>query len=219
MMTTLLLADDHPLVRQGIRSLLEGEQNIRVIGEVEDGLSALETIERSQPQVAILDVIMPGITGLEVTRRIKERGLKTKVIIVSMYSDEMYVTEALRSGAFGYVTKDSPPGTLLEAIAEVSQGRRYLCQSLAERAVQMYIQRAENEPEDPYEGLTTREREVLFLAAQGYSNIEMAERMSISHRTVEVHRGNMMRKLGLNNQLDLIRYAVKRGLINLEGPA
>ena len=218
MTTTLLLADDHPLVRQGIRSLIEGEAGYKVIGEVSDGLAALTEIERLQPNVAILDVVMPGLTGLEVARRVKEQNLKTQVIIVSMYSDEVYVMEALRAGAFGYVTKDSSPGTLLEAISEVREGRHYLCQSLTERAIQLYIQRAGAELQDDYDTLTGREREVLHLASQGLTNVEIAERLSISYRTVEVHRGNMMRKLNLNSQLDLIRYAVKRGILKLDGP-
>lgn len=215
MAVTLFIADDHPFIRQGIRSLFESEPGFTVLGEADDGTAALDMIRQLQPDVAILDILMPGLTGLEVAKMIKEQNLKTSVIIVSTFTDDYYVREALKAGALGYVTKETSPSYLLEAVNQVSIGRHYLCPSLTERAVQHYVRTAEEQQGDEYEELTSREREVFFLAAQGLTNSEIADKLVISYRTVEVHRANMMRKLGLNNQMDLLRYAVRRGIIQL----
>ncbi len=210
---TLVLADDHRIVRQGLRVLLEGEPNFRVAGEASDGLEALKLVETLHPDVLILDLMLGDISGLEVARQVSEQSPKTAVIILSMYGNESYVLEALRAGAKAYVLKESTSTELVRAIREVLGGRRYLGAPLSERAIDSYLQKTEPPEPDPYETLTPREREVFGLASQGLTNAEIANRLSISRRTVEIHRANMLRKLGLPNQYtQLIRYAVKRGI-------
>ena len=215
-MITIFLADDHPFIRQGTRALVEQEHDLVVIGEVDDGLRAFDEIERLKPDVAVIDLVMPGLGGVEVIRRIADRRIPTHVVVLSLHSDDLYVSKALHAGAHAYVTKNSSPDILLVAIREVAAGRRYLCPSLAQRAVQAYFQKAQQTPSDSYENLTDRERDLLHLLVDGLTNVQIAERLSISVRTVELHRANMMRKLGLNNQVDLFRFALHRGIISVE---
>jgi two-component system response regulator NreC len=212
-MITLLLAEDHHIVRQGIRSLLEAEADFKVIGEVSDGLEAVRMVEQLHPDVLVLDLMMGGLNGLEVARQVSKQSTKTAIVILSMYNNEAYVLEALRSGAKGYVLKDSTTAELVKAIREAQIGRHYLSASLSERAIENYIEKSKETYLDPYDTLTTREREVLHLAAQSCTNAEIAESLYISRRTVEVHRANVMRKLGLRSQPQLIRYAIKRGIL------
>jgi len=214
--TTVVLADDHHIVRKGLRTLLEAEDHFAVIGEEADGLKVVELVDRLRPDVLLLDVQMPGLNGLEITRQIAQRALKTRVVILSMHANETYVLEALRHGAAGYVLKDAPPIEMLTAVREVSAGRRYLSRALSERAIDAYAEKAQAAPADAYDMLTTREREVLHLAAESSSTSEIAARLGISPRTVETHRENLMRKLGLQSQTDLIRYALRRGILPLE---
>jgi DNA-binding NarL/FixJ family response regulator len=213
---TIVLAEDHHVVRQGLRSLLEGEADFSIVAEAADGLKTVELIDRLKPNVLVADLIMPGLSGLEVTRQVRERSPQTHVVILSMHASEAYVLQALKNGAAGYVLKDSSATELVHAIREAVAGRRYLSPPLSERAIEVYLQKAENSALDPYETLTEREREVLHLAAEGYGNAEIAERLSISPRTAETHRANLMRKLDLHNQTDLIRYALRRGILTLD---
>lgn len=213
MTTSILLADDHPIVRHGLRTLLEAEPDFHIVGETDDGLETVRLVEHLQPDVLVLDLMMPSLSGLEVTRQVCRRVPKTRVIILSMHANEAYVLEALRHGAMGYVLKETSAAELVRAVREVVAGRRYLSAPLSERAIEAYIQKASEGILDPYETLTTREREVLHLAAEGHTNAEIAARLTISPRTVEVHRANMMRKLGLRTQTDLIRYALRRGIL------
>lgn len=215
-MTSIVLAEDHQVVRQGLRALLEAQPDFRLIGEAGDGLHTLQLVEHLHPDVLIVDLMMPGLNGLEVTRQVSQRSPGTRVVILSMHSNEAYVLEALRNGAAGYVLKDSSAADLVQAVREVVAGRRYLSSPLSERAIEAYLQRATSASMDAYETLTTREREVLQLTAEGYSNADIAERLSISPRTAETHRANMMHKLGLRTQTDLIRYALRRGILPLE---
>lgn len=214
--TTVVLADDHHIVRQGLRVLLEAEGEFAVIGEEADGLKVVDLVNRLRPDVLMLDVRMPGLTGLEITRQIAQRALRTRVLILSMHANESYVRDALRHGAAGYVLKDASPAEMVEAVREVSAGRRYLSRALSERAIEAYAHQADTGPADPYETLTTREREILQLAAESSSLAQIAARLGISPRTVETHRENVMRKLGLQSQADLIRYALRRGILPLE---
>jgi two-component system response regulator NreC len=220
-MITLVLAEDHHIVRQGIRSLLEAEADFEVIGEVSDGLEAVRMVEKLHPNILVLDLMMSGLNGLEVARQVSKQSPKTAIVILSMYNNEAYVLEALRAGAKGYVLKDSTAAELVKAIREAEIGRHYLSASLSERAIENYIEKSKETYLDPYDTLTTREREVLHLAAQSCTNAEIAERLYISRRTVEVHRANVMHKLGLRSQPQLIRYAMKRGILppddSLEG--
>jgi two-component system response regulator NreC len=212
-MITLVLAEDHHIVRQGIRSLLEAEADFKVIGEVSDGLEAVRMVESIKPDILVLDLMLGGLNGIEVARQVSTRSSKTAIIILSMYNNEAYVLEALRAGAKGYVLKDSTAAELVKAIREAVIGRHYLSASLSERAIENYIEKSKEAYLDPYDTLTTREREVLHLAAQSCTNAEIAERLYISRRTVEVHRANIMHKLGLRSQAQLIRYAMKRGIL------
>ncbi len=215
-MTTIILADDHPIVRRGLRSVLEVEKDFSLIGEAGDGIEAVRLVENLTPNILITDMMMPGLTGLEVTRQVRHRVPKVKIIVLSMHAAESYVLEALRNGANGYVLKDSAADELVHAIREVLAGRRYLSSQLSERAIETYIQKSESSITDSYDSLTNREREVLKLAAEGCTNNEISERLFISPRTAETHRANLMKKLSLSNHTELIRYAIRRGLLPLD---
>lgn len=212
-MITLVLAEDHHIVRQGIHSLLEAEADFKVIGEVSDGLEAVRMVDKLHPDILVLDLMMGGLNGLEVARQVSKQSPKTAIVVLSMYNNEAYVLEALRAGAKGYVLKDSTAAELVKSIREAIIGHHYMSTSLSERAIENYIEKSTETYLDPYETLTTREREVLHLAVQSCTNTEIAERLYISRRTVEVHRANVMRKLGLRSQQQLIRYAMKRGIL------
>jgi DNA-binding NarL/FixJ family response regulator len=212
--TRLLLADDHQILRQGLRALLSNETDLELVGEVGDGLEAVEQTAKLKPDVLLLDLMMPHLNGLEVTRQLAHLAPETHIIILSMHAEEAYVLEALRCGAQGYVLKDAGSTELLHAIREVVAGRTYLSSPLSERAIAYYVEKAkEEEPLDPYETLTTREREVLHMAAEGQNSAEIATRLFISPRTAETHRANLLHKLGLHSQTDIVRYALQRGII------
>lgn len=215
-MTTLVLADDHHLVREGLRALLEAEPDMDVVGEAADGLGAVQLVERLRPDMIIVDLMMPDLNGLEVARHISQHIPETRIIMLSMHANEAYVLEALRNGASAYILKDSRANDLITAVREVAAGRHYLSPPLSERAIDAYIEKSRSAALDPYETLTTREREILHLTARSYSASEIAARLSVSPRTVERHRANLMRKLDLHTQTDLIRYALRRGIIPLD---
>ena len=213
-MITTVLADDHPIVRQGLRALLQGDDGCDIVGEAADGLTALDLITRLRPELAILDIQLPDLNGLEVARRVQRQAPDTRVIILSMYADEPYVLEALRYGVAGYVLKADATTDLITAVHAAMAGRRFLSEPLVERAIDAYARgTGASQPIDRYDLLTAREREVLHLAAQGFGNAETGERLSISPRTAETHRANFMRKLGLASQTDLVRFALDRGLL------
>lgn len=216
MAVTVLLADDHPIVRQGLRHLLETQPDFKVVGEASDGLEASQMAERYHPDVLVVDMMMPGLNGLEVTRQVSQRSPGTRIIVLSMHNNDAYILQALKRGASGYVLKDSGPAEVIKAVNQVMLGRRYLSESISERLIEMLLKQTGQLPEDPYEELTNREREVFQLTAEGCSSSEIAGRLCISPRTVEVHRANMMDKLGLHSQMDLLRYAVRRGLVSVE---
>lgn len=215
-MPTILLADDHHIVRQGLRALLESEKDFYLIGEAGNGLEAIQLVKNLQPDVLIVDLMMPGLNGLEVIRQVNQHSPKTRTVVLSMYANEAYILEALRNGATGYVLKDSTAADLVHAVREVLADRRYLSPLLSKNTIEAYIKKAEVVPLDLYETLTTREREVLHLAAEGLTNSEIAAQLFISPRTVEIHRANLMRKLNLHSQTDLIRYALRRGILSIE---
>ena len=213
----IVLVDDHHVVRQGLKALLDAETDLQVVGEAGDGLEALRVTERVRPDVLVVDLLIPGLNGLEVTRRVHRLSPATRVIILSMYANEAYVVEALKNGARAYVLKDSRADDLVHAVREVARGNRFLSPPLSERAIEIYIkEKKETGSLDPYETLTAREREVLQMSAEGLSSTQMAARLSISPRTVETHRANLMRKLGLRSRTDLIRFAIKRGILPIE---
>jgi len=213
-MITIVVADDHRIVRQGVKTLLEKEPDVRVVGEADDGVNALRLVERIAPAVLILDLAMSGLDGLDVLREARRKAPQTHVVVLSMHSDEAYVREALVRGASAYVLKSAGSGELVQAVRHAVQGERYLSPPLSEHAIDAFALLARSATADAYELLTTREREVLHLAAEGHSNAEIGARLFISRRTVEVHRAKAMHKLGLRNYGDLVRYAVRRGIVS-----
>lgn len=215
-MITIVLADDHQVVRQGLRALLKAEADFSVVGEAGDGLEALQQVEQLKPNVLVLDLMMPGLNGLEVCRQLSKHAPHTHIVVLSMYSNEAYVLEALGNGASAYVLKDSSSADLVRAVHEVAAGRRYLSPPLSDRAIEAYQEKAKAAALDKYETLTTREREVMQLSAEGHTSTEIAARLGISSRTAETHRSNLMHKLGLHTQADLIRYALRRGIIPMD---
>jgi DNA-binding NarL/FixJ family response regulator len=214
MAVRIFLAEDHHLVRQGTRMLLESESGFEVIGEAEEGLQALRETLRLRPDVLIVDIVLPNLNGVEITREVKRRAPGIKVIPLSMYDNEAYVIEALKAGAAGYVLKKSTAAELVQAVQQVLAGNLYLSPPLNELLLEDFAYRAaEDHPSDPYDHLTERERQVLQMAVQGLNNPEIAARLLLSVRTVEMHRAHLLKKLHLTNQTELVRYALKRGLI------
>jgi two-component system, NarL family, response regulator NreC len=213
----ILLADDHRVVREGFRALLESEPDFEIVAETGDGLDAVRLVEQHKPHVLVVDLMMPGLNGLEVARQITQRVSRTRIVVLSMHANEAYVLEALKNGAISYVLKDASAAELVRGVREALAGRRYLSPPLSEPAIEDYIQRAKTSDSlDLYDTLTNREREVFQLAAEGHTNGEIASRLFISPRTVETHRANVMHKLGLRSQTDLVRYALQRGILPME---
>ena len=212
-MISILLADDHEIFRKGLQMLLNNQPDFRVIGETDNGLEAVALAERLQPDVVIVDMMMPGLSGLDVTFQIKQRLPNCRIIILSIHDDESYVVTALKNGATGYVLKDSSASDLAQAVHAVVADRRFLSQPLSDRAIQSYINQVPVRVVDSYNTLTQREREILHLSAEGQTRPEIARRLNISVRTVETHRANLMHKLDLHSQSELVAYAFKNGII------
>jgi two-component system, NarL family, response regulator NreC len=214
-MLTIVVVDDHHVVRQGLRGFLETEPEFSIVGEAANGVDACTVVEELQPDVLIVDLIMPGMDGLEVTQYVTRHCPNVRVIILSMHGDEASVQKALASGAAGYVLKDSTAGDLVRAIRDVVAGRRYLSAPLSERAIEAFVRSAQQAAadEDDHNALTHREQEVLRLAAMGFSNTEIATKLTISPRTAEAHRAKMMRKLGLRSQTELVLHALRQGIL------
>jgi DNA-binding NarL/FixJ family response regulator len=216
MTVRILVVDDHPMIRHGLRSLLSDVSDFQVIDEAGDGFEAIRKIELIKPDILVIDMMMPNLNGLEVLLQIKKLSPATRTIVFSMQSAEPYVVEALRAGAVGYILKDTGPSELVIAIHSVLQGNRYLSEYLSERMAANSL-RVEDTPIDLYQALTTREREILQLAVEGKSSTEIGEKLVISPRTVEVHRSKLMKKLALHSQTELIRYAIRRGILPMDG--
>ena len=211
---SVLLADDHRLLREGIRSLLEKAGDIEVVGEASDGGEAVAKAQALSPDVVLMDITMPGINGLEATRQIKSFKPNTKVLILSMHESNQYISQFLRSGASGYVLKDSAASELVGAIQAVFQGDAFLYPSIARKLLEEYMQKVQSgEESESYDGLTSREREILKMIAEGRSNKEIADTLSLSVRTVQAHRANLMAKLHMHDRTELVRYAIRKGLI------
>lgn len=216
----VLLADDHALVRQGLRALLKNEEHIEIVSEAEDGHKALAQVEEliklcEAPQIAIIDISMPLLNGLEVTRRLKKVSPKTKVILLSMYKTEEHAREAVKAGAWGYVLKEEAVGKLIEAIHTVMKGDYYFASPILKTIISSMYQRPESHTPG-YESLTPREREILQLIAEGYTSKEMAKILFRSVETIRSHRANMMKKLDIHNVTDLVRFAIKEGIVAKE---
>lgn len=210
-MNTAVIADDHEIVRRGLKSLLESHE-CRILAEAADGLTAAQTVAKVKPSLLFLDLNMPRLHGLEVLKQVRISSPHTRVIVLSMHNDEPYVIEALRAGAAAYLLKGSESEEIGAALKEVLAGRRYLSAPLSEWAINALATKTAD-ASDPLATLSPREREVLQLAAEGLGNPEIAEKLFISPRTAETHRTNLMRKLGLQTQTDLVRFAIRKGLI------
>lgn len=207
----VLIADDHGIVRSGLRLLLERQPDIEVIGEAADGAEAREIAVRERPDLAILDVRMPKLTGLQATREIKRQAPEVAVLILSMHDDERYLFEALKAGASGYVLKTQADADLVEAIRAVERGEPFLTPAAQQTLIKDVLERGREDAGD--EDLTPREEEIVKLVAEAHTTREIAEILHLSEKTVENHRGNAMRKLGMRDRVELVRYAIRRGLI------
>lgn len=210
----LLLVDDHALIREGLRAVLEAGGEMKVVGEGASGLEAIEAFRRLRPDVAVLDVGMPGIDGLAACRRIRAEHPDARILILTVHAEEQFFFEALRAGAGGYVLKRTTAEDLRRAIRTVAQGRTWLSPELAGSLVEDFVSRARGGEGDQMLGaLSAREREVLKLVAEGHTNARIAEQLSISAKTVQTHRAHAMEKLGLHERTGLVRYAIRTGLI------
>lgn len=207
-MKTLIVADDHSVVRSGFRAVLERESDFRVVAEAGDGIEAVRRTEELEPDVLILDLQMPGMSGLDVIRELQRSTKTTRIIVLSMFSHDDYVLSALRNGASGFVLKDSSLEELVEAIRTCLSGNRFLSRSLPPALLDQ-IETGGDEPTSRYDQLTTRERTVLKLVSEGLSTVEIGERLFISPRTVERHRYNIMTKLDIRNERELVRFAME----------
>jgi two-component system, NarL family, response regulator NreC len=210
---TIVLADPQDLVRSGIRCLLEEEGDFKIKGEVADGLKVVSLVQRLKPRVLIVAMAMPGLNCLEITRQVQQHSPATAVIVLSTYSNEQYVVQALKNGASGYLMMYVNPAELMHAIRKVVAGHRYLSRPLSERSMETWLRRARSAARDAYETLTPREREVLRLVFDGYSNARIASHLSISRRTAESHRASVMHKLEFRNQTDLVKYVLTRAIV------
>jgi DNA-binding NarL/FixJ family response regulator len=209
-MLRILVADDHGIVRSGLIMLLERQDGMHVVAEAEDGVAAVEAALRERPDVAILDVSMPRKTGLQAAREIHAHCPETRVLLLSMHDDERYVYDALKAGASGYVLKRQADVELIDAVRAVAAGGRFLSATVDAGAMEEWLERGEDQPHDP---LTPREMDVVKLIAEAYTNRQIAEILKVSEKTVESHRANVLGKLGMRDRVELVRYAIRRGLV------
>lgn len=209
-MIKILLADDHALVRQGLRFILEAQNDMEIVGQAGNGNEAVEMAEKLKPDVVIMDVAMPGLNGVEATRRLSGSLPRTRVLALSMHKDSVYVREILRAGARGYLLKDSGDADLVAAVRAVAKGEGYISPAVSDAVLSDYRKHVT----DPLDLLTSREREVLQLIAEGKTNKEIATDLNLSVYTVEAHRGRIMEKLNLHSTGELVRFALRNGLID-----
>jgi two-component system, NarL family, response regulator NreC len=211
----ILIVDDHAILRDGIRALLERESQFKVVGEAADGRAALELTRQLQPDIVLMDVAMPMLNGLEATTQVLQCSPDSKVIILSMYDYESYIRQALAAGAAGYILKDATASELIDAIHCVQKGEAVLSPAITRLVIEDYLRWGEIKPLDNENGLTPREREVLQLIAEGYTNKEIAEILCVAVKTVQAHRANLMEKLDLHSKGDLIKYAIRKKIIEV----
>ena len=210
----VIVADDHTIIRSGLKALLDREPDIEVVAEAADGRQAVQKAQELQPEVVLLDIAMPNLNGIEAARQISAKMPQTAIVFLSMHSDESYVLKALKSGAKAYLLKDSAEYDLINAIRSVKEGKAFFSPSISKMMMEEYMrQMQDREIEDSYELLTTREREILQLLAEGKTNKEVASILNLSLYTVETHRGNILQKLNLHSGAELILYAVRKGVI------
>jgi two-component system, NarL family, response regulator NreC len=210
----ILVVDDHTILRVGLRMMLNAQPDIEVIGEASDGNQAVSEAMRLVPDVILMDIAMPDCNGIEATRQVKRLQPETRILVLTMHENEEYLFQVLRAGASGYILKEAADTELITAIRTVSSGRFYLSPSAQSIMVGDYLQRVRSgEERDSYSALTEREREILKLVAEGYTNNQIAERLTISPKTVDTHRTHIMDKLNLHSRAELVKYAMRRGLL------
>jgi two-component system response regulator NreC len=210
----ILLADDHTILRAGLKMMLNAQPDMEVIGEAQDGRQALHEAQRLQPDVILMDITMPDMNGIEATKQIKRVQPEIKVLVLTMHEHDEYIFQALRAGASGYMLKEAADTELITALHVVQSGQFYLSPAAQSVMVGDYLQRVRTgEEKDSYSSLTEREREILKLVAEGYTNNQIAERLVISPKTVDTHRTHIMDKLNLHSRAELVKYAMRRGLL------
>jgi DNA-binding NarL/FixJ family response regulator len=209
----VFLADDHPVVRDGLRYILETQADITVVGEAANGLDALAQAQKLRPDVLVMDISMPGLNGIEATRRIREELPRAQVVILSVYSTAEHIYRALKAGAQGYLLKESAGAEVVKAVRTVYEGRRYLCKKISDIVIDNYVRRRETvEPKSPLERLSLREREVLQWVVEGKSSKEIANIIHLSPKSVETYRSRLMQKLGVHDLASLVKFAIQHGL-------
>jgi DNA-binding NarL/FixJ family response regulator len=214
---TVCIADDHAVVREGLRLILDSQDEISVIGEAADGRTAVRLVEELAPQVVVMDIAMPELNGIEATRTIAERCPSTHVVILSVYSGSEYVVRAFRAGARGYLLKESAGSEVAVAVRAVTTGRRYVSQCIAEKLIDAHLEFGRTEPAaDPLQRLSAREREILQLVVEGKSSAEIGQALYLSPKSVETYRSRLMRKLGIDDLPGLVKFAIRHGLTGLE---
>jgi len=213
-MIRIILAEDHAVMRRGLRLVLEEQKDFQVVGEASDGREAVTLVEALKPDVTVLDITMPNLNGIEAARQITAKQLGVSIVVLSMHSDEGYVLRALKAGARGYLLKESSEADFIQAIRSVSQGKAFFSPAVSRMLVEDYVRQLQDKDiEDSYDLLTLRERELLQLFAEGKSNKDVANILNLSLYTVETHRGNILAKLNLHSVPELILYAVRKGVI------
>ncbi|RLB11781.1 MAG: DNA-binding response regulator [Deltaproteobacteria bacterium] len=214
----VIIVDDHPLLREGLKSVIAKSKNYEVIAEAGNGNEALKLIKKFKPDIALVDISLPDINGIELIRKIKKRFSQVKIMVISVHSKIDYIVEAFKAGAFGYLVKEAAASSVIEGLDTISKGEYFLHSSVSKEVVKSLINTPsiKNTGDPAYNSLTPREQEILRLLAEGFSNKEIADMLCISPKTVENHRSNIMNKLGLHSITDLIRYAIKLGLIDVD---
>lgn len=214
----ILIADDHAIVREGLRSLLGAQPDIEIVGEATNGEEAVSKTKELQPDIVLMDITMPGLNGLEASRQLREHSPQVKILVLTMHESDEYFFKFLEVGAAGYFVKGGSSSELISALRTVWRGDVFLYPTMAKKLLSDYLQRVRaGQGKEDYDGLTKREREILKLIAEGYTNQEIAERLVISITTVQTHRAHIMAKLGLRSPTELIKYAIRHGFVTLEG--
>ena len=216
-MIRIVLAEDHAIVRKGIFALLDEQSDLEVVGEASNGHEALAVVDSTRPDIVVMDINMPELNGLEATRQIRKQYPEVKVLVLTMYTNEEYVLNLLQAGAAGYIVKESIPAELINAIKAIHAGNAYLSPAVSRNVIDEYLRNVGDEgATDTFDRLTDREREIMQLLVEGSSTKEIADKLSISSKTVGVHRVNLMEKLEVNSMPDLVKYALRKGMISLD---